>query len=116
MNHLKFFLLVICETMYIHIRSYIHIMLHIYNCTLKKKQLHSKIVNLTQFKKNLLIKFKKNLLIKFKKKILIKFKKKIIFKFKILNSFRKKILIKFKKKKLIKYLFTHVNEEIEIVY
>ena len=94
--------------MYIHIRSYIHIMLHIYNCTLKKKQLHSKIVNLTQFKKNLLIKFKKNLL--------IKFKKKIIFKFKILNSFRKKILIKFKKKKLIKYLFTHVNEEIEIVY
>ena len=61
-------------------------MLHIYNCTLKKKQLHSKIVNLTQFKKNLLIKFKK------------------------------KILIKFKKKKLIKYLFTHVNEEIEIVY
>ena len=108
MNHLKFFLLVICETMYIHIRSYIHIMLHIYNCTLKKKQLHSKIVNLTQFKKNLLIKFKKNLL--------IKFKKKIIFKFKILNSFRKKILIKFKKKKLIKYLFTHVNEEIEIVY
>ena len=100
MNHLKFFLLVICETMYIHIRSYIHIMLHIYNCTLKKKQLHSKIVNLTQIKKNLLIKFKK----------------KIIFKFKILNSFRKKILIKFKKKKLIKYLFTHVNEEIEIVY
>ena len=108
MNHLKFFLLVICETMYIHIRSYIHIMLHIYNCTLKKMQLHSKIVNLTQIKKNLLIKFKK--------KILIKFKKKIIFKFKILNSFRKKILIKFKKKKLIKYLFTHVNEEIEIVY